>query len=140
MQNKTKEAVEEVKNTAGEGDAAEDESQKSSDNEFDWIDKLDPDDAIDSDAVKALKVMKSRMDEMSETVNAMTEKNKEVQSDNFFNQLDDKWSELFGDGAEISAKSKMNRQTVIDEMETLKEGYRSRKSVSLRTQNCLSGL
>jgi hypothetical protein len=127
LQNKTKEAVEAVKNTAEDGDAAESESDQSSKNEFDWIDKLDPDDAVDSDAVKALKAMKSRMDEMSDTVNAMTEKSKVAQSDNFFNQLDEKWSELFGNGSEVSAKNKMNRQTVVDEMETLKEGYRSRK-------------
>jgi len=127
LQNKTKEAVEAVKNTAEDGDAAESESDQSSDNEFDWIDSLDPDDAVDSDAYKALKAMKARMDEMSSTVNAMTEKSKAAQTEGYFAQLDDKWSELFGSGSEVSKKNQMNRQTVIDEMETLKEGYRSRK-------------
>ena len=128
LESKTREAVEENKtNSAETGDAATEESSKPSTDEFEWIDKLDPDEAVDSDAIKALKAMKERLDMMSGTVNEMTAHSKELKVGSFFAQLDDKWSELFGSSSETTAKNKTNRQTVVEEMDSLREGYRSRK-------------
>ncbi len=64
---------------------------------------------------------------MSGAVKSMTEQSRAAKADSYFVQLDEQWSELFGDAKEQSAKDKMNRQTVVDEMESLREGYRSRK-------------
>ena len=129
LQQKTQQLEEEARNTTSkDGDAVQEEpSSEPGGDEFDWIDKLDPDDSVDSDAIKALKVMKAKLDEMSGAVKSMTEQSRAAKADSYFVQLDEQWSELFGDAKEQSAKDKMNRQTVVDEMESLREGYRSRK-------------
>ncbi len=65
LQQKTQQLEEEARNTTSkDGDAVQEEpSSEPGGDEFDWIDKLDPDDSVDSDAIKALKVMKAKLDE-----------------------------------------------------------------------------
>mgnify|MGYP003134358954 CR=1 FL=1 len=131
LDNKTQELKEELKNAAVTGDAEKEEqsdaSSDSSEDEFSWIDQLDPEESIDSDAVKALKAMKTRMDGLSSELKSMTEQSETVKAENFFVQLDEKWSELFGNAKEQSSQNKNNRETVIEEMNALRDGYRSRK-------------
>ncbi|QDP65095.1 MAG: hypothetical protein GOVbin1630_52 [Prokaryotic dsDNA virus sp.] len=129
LDQKIQKVEEEAKNTTQEtGDAvSEDVDSEPSSDDFDWIDKLDPDESVDSDSVKALKAMKTRLDEMSGTVKAMTEQSRTAKSESFFAQLDDQWNELFGNAKEQTDRNKANRQTVVDEMESLRAGYRSRK-------------
>ena len=131
LDNKTKQLEEEIKDTAKNGDAVDEErkdgSSEPSEDEFSWIDKLDPDESIDSDAIKALKAMKTRIDTMSSAMKSMTEQSETDKAETFFVQLDEKWSELFGTNKEQSAQNKVNRETVVEEMNALRDGYRSRK-------------
>ena len=127
LENKTKEIKEEVRNTASDGDAAKSESSEPSTDEFSWIDDLDPDEAVDSDAIKALKAMKTKLDDMTSEVGQMAKSRNEAKVASFFAQLDENWNEIFGTGEKATSKMEANRHTVIEEMEALREGYRSRK-------------
>ena len=103
---------------SGEGRASDDVS---------WIDDLDPDEAIDSDSARAVKAMKAKMDEMSTALRSMNKQNQSIKHEVLFSKLGDEWTELFGSDEEQSSKQASHRGSIVEEIETLKNGFRSRK-------------
>jgi hypothetical protein len=125
LESKARELKSEVtEDTASSGDAA-DEDQSS--NDVSWIDDIDPDEAVDSDSARAVKAMKAKIDSLSSTIESMNKVAEKVKATNSFSELDPEWEEVFGTNSDTTTEQKANRESVLEEVETLKDGYRSRK-------------
>ena len=122
LESKAKEAVSEDDSTATGGDAEETPSDDVS-----WIDDIDPEEAIDSDSAKAVKAMKAKIDRLTSQLESMNKSNEANKTDGLFNQLEDEWSEVFGSDKEQNTQQVSNRKSVLEEIDVLKDGYRSRK-------------
>lgn len=110
---------------------------KGSSDDYTWIDELDPDDAVDTEQARALKAMKSRMDQLSSQLDSMNQKTQTVASNSQFSSLSEEWTGLFGEPAasERTPEQVANRNAVIEEMDVLRKGYRaSNKKVPSDTQ------
>ena len=108
--------------TAVSGDAEETPSDDVS-----WIDDIDPEEAIDSDSAKAVKAMKAKIDQLTGKLESMNKSNEANKTDGLFNQLEDEWSEVFGSDKDQNTQQVTNRKSVLEEINVLKDGYRSRK-------------
>ena len=125
LENKVQQVQEEAKNTTSESGDAADEDQSS--NDVSWIDDIDPDEAVDTDTARAMKAMKSKIDELTSTLESMNKKTEEVKTNSYFTDLEPEWDEVFGSKSSSTSEQEANRQSVLEEVETLKDGYRSRK-------------
>tara|TARA_R100000808_G_C2154841_1_gene166261 strand:- start:5316 stop:6215 length:900 start_codon:yes stop_codon:yes gene_type:complete len=126
LENKVEQRLEEVTAAVENGEAPDDEQAS---DDVSWIDNLDPDEAVDSDSARAVKAMKAKMDEMTRALESMTAQTQTVKHDSLFSALSKEWNDLFG-GAKTSdqtVEQMSNRDAVVEEMETLRNGYRSRK-------------
>lgn len=108
--------------TAFSGDAEETPSDDVS-----WIDDIDPEEAIDSDSAKAVKAMKAKIDQLTGKLESMNKSNEANKTDGLFNQLEDEWSEVFGSDKDQNTQQVTNRKSVLEEINVLKDGFRSRK-------------
>ena len=123
LESKTQEVRSDVDDsTATGGDAEETPSDDVS-----WIDDIDPEEAIDSDSAKAVKAMKAKIDRLTNQLESMNKSNEASKTDGLFNQLEDEWSEVFGSDKEQNTQQVSNRKSVLEEIDVLKDGYRSRK-------------
>ena len=125
LETKVQQVTEEAKDSAIKSGDATDEDQPS--NDVSWIDDIDPDDAVDSDTARAMKAMKSKIDQLTSTIESMNKATEAVKTTSHFSGLDSEWDEVFGTANESSTEQKANRQSVLEEVQTLKDGYRSRK-------------
>lgn len=125
LETKVQQVTEEAKDSASKSGDAADEDQSS--NDVSWIDEIDPDDAVDSDTARAMKVMKSKIDELTGTLESMNKKTEEVKTNSYFTDLEPEWDEVFGSKSSSTSEQEANRRSVLEEVETLKDGYRSRK-------------
>lgn len=125
LETKVQQVKEEAKDTTSDTGDAADEDQSS--NDVSWIDEIDPDDAVDSDTARAMKAMKSKIDELTGTLESMTKKTEEVKTNSYFTDLEPEWDEVFGSKSSSTSEQEANRRSVLEEVETLKDGYRSRK-------------
>lgn len=125
LETKVQQVTEEAKDSAIKSGDATDEDQPS--NDVSWIDDIDPDDAVDSDTARAMKAMKSKIDELTGTMESMNKKTEEVKTNSYFTDLDPEWEEVFGSKSSATDEQTSNRKSILEEVETLKDGYRSRK-------------
>ena len=125
LENKVQQTQEEDRNTTSSPGDADDEDQPS--NDVSWIDDIDPDEAVDTDTARAMKAMKSKIDELTGTLESMNKKTEEVKTNSYFTDLEPEWDEVFGSKTSATSEQTTNRQSVLEEVETLKDGYRSRK-------------
>ena len=125
LETKVQQVKEEAKDTTSDTGDAADEDQSS--NDVSWIDEINPDDAVDSDTARAMKAMKSKIDELTGTLESMTKKTEEVKTNSYFSDLEPEWDEVFGSKSSSTSEQEANRRSVLEEVETLKDGYRSRK-------------
>lgn len=125
LESKAQELVEKtMEETADSGDAA-DEDQSS--NDVSWIDEIDPEEAVDSDSARAVKAMKAKIDQLTKTIESMNKVTEEVKTTSQFSELGSEWQEVFGTSSDTTTEQRSNRQSVLEEVKTLKDGYRSRK-------------
>ena len=125
LETKVQQVTEEAKDSAIKSGDATDEDQPS--NDVSWIDDIDPDDAVDSDTARAMKAMKSKIDELTGTMESMNKKTEEVKTNSYFTDLDPEWEEVFGSKSSATDEQTSNRKSILEKVETLKDGYRSRK-------------
>ena len=125
VENKVKEVQEVSRSESADSGDAADEDQSS--NDVSWIDEIDPEEAVDSDSARAVKAMKAKIDQLSTTIESMNKVAEQVKTTSHFSELDSEWEEVFGTPSDATTEQKGNRQSVLEEVETLKDGYRSRK-------------
>ena len=125
LENKAQELNDKMKEDAADTGDAADEDQSS--NDVSWIDEIDPDEAVDSDSARAVKAMKAKIDQLTSTIESMNKVTEEVKTASHFSDLEPEWDEVFGSSTDATTEQQANRRSVLEEVKTLKDGYRSRK-------------
>ena len=136
--------VESADSAANDSDATNEDTvddngdSSASSDDFTWIDKLDPDEAVDSDQARALKAMKSRMDELTRTMESMNTQTQNVKDNSYFSKLGEEWESLFGNSAatDYTPEQAGNRKASLKRWKCFGVDTKPQRSRFLMTYNC----
>lgn len=128
LQRQSRDEAEETQNTSA-NDGDDNSAQDALRGSLDEVDALNPEEAFDPDAVKAIKTIKQELDQLKSMLVSAKQETADSRFDSLVMSLDEPWEDHFGRGQsetlDPNGEEAENRGRLHAAMETIKAGYQA---------------